>query len=239
MLPGLPLPLPPFPSFHHKTPSSRPCAGPAAPAAAAVPDVTRMDIRVGRIVSCEKHPDADSLYVEQVGPLALQIGPMTPGTYIPALGAFHHPWCEARRCQRRSLPPTDRDGARSRLGRRGGPDSHAACAGAGAGWRCSLRRGTMHQGRAGLARPCRLTLASPRARAPSSAAWSSTSRWRPCRCVCGVGGWVGWGGAGPERVCAGHGVRLRDNRSAWGAKLVRCCGWVAALSGPASNCYEH
>ncbi|KAI7840228.1 hypothetical protein COHA_006010 [Chlorella ohadii] len=39
----------------------------AAPAAAAaVPDVTKMDIRVGRIVSCERHPDADSLYVEQI-----------------------------------------------------------------------------------------------------------------------------------------------------------------------------
>lgn len=38
----------------------------AAPAAAAAPDVTKMDIRVGRIVSCEKHPDADSLYVEQI-----------------------------------------------------------------------------------------------------------------------------------------------------------------------------
>lgn len=31
-----------------------------------MPDVTRMDIRVGRIVSCEAHPDADSLYVEQI-----------------------------------------------------------------------------------------------------------------------------------------------------------------------------
>lgn len=46
-------------------------AGPptvAAPAAAAasVPDVTKMDIRVGRIVSCEKHPDADALYVEHI-----------------------------------------------------------------------------------------------------------------------------------------------------------------------------
>ena len=41
------------------------CAAPAA-AADAVPDVTKMDIRVGRIVSCEKHPDADSLYVEQI-----------------------------------------------------------------------------------------------------------------------------------------------------------------------------
>lgn len=25
-----------------------------------------MDIRVGKIISCEKHPDADSLYVEQI-----------------------------------------------------------------------------------------------------------------------------------------------------------------------------
>lgn len=25
-----------------------------------------MDIRVGRIVSCEKHPDADALYVEHI-----------------------------------------------------------------------------------------------------------------------------------------------------------------------------
>lgn len=39
---------------------------PAAAAAGALPDVSRMDIRVGRIVSCEPHPDADSLYVEQI-----------------------------------------------------------------------------------------------------------------------------------------------------------------------------
>jgi aminoacyl tRNA synthase complex-interacting multifunctional protein 1 len=29
-------------------------------------DVSRLDLRVGRIISAEKHPDADSLYVEQV-----------------------------------------------------------------------------------------------------------------------------------------------------------------------------
>jgi tRNA-binding EMAP/Myf-like protein len=27
-----------------------------------------MDVRVGQIMSIEQHPDADSLYVEQVGP---------------------------------------------------------------------------------------------------------------------------------------------------------------------------
>jgi tRNA-binding EMAP/Myf-like protein len=31
-----------------------------------VEPVTRLDLRVGKIVSCEKHPDADSLYVEKV-----------------------------------------------------------------------------------------------------------------------------------------------------------------------------
>lgn len=41
-------------------------AAPAAAAAAAAPDVTKMDVRVGKIVSVEKHPDADSLYVEQI-----------------------------------------------------------------------------------------------------------------------------------------------------------------------------
>lgn len=29
-------------------------------------DVSRLDFRVGRIVSAKKHPDADSLYVEEV-----------------------------------------------------------------------------------------------------------------------------------------------------------------------------
>ena len=57
-----------------------PVAG-GAPAAAVVPKnagnvkldrsgnvepVTRLDIRVGRIMSCERHPDADSLYVEKI-----------------------------------------------------------------------------------------------------------------------------------------------------------------------------
>jgi methionine--tRNA ligase beta chain len=39
---------------------------PSAAAAAAAPDVSKIDIRVGKIISIEKHPDADSLYVEQV-----------------------------------------------------------------------------------------------------------------------------------------------------------------------------
>ena len=29
-------------------------------------DITRFDLRVGKIISVEKHPDADSLYVEQI-----------------------------------------------------------------------------------------------------------------------------------------------------------------------------
>lgn len=35
-------------------------------AAATEADVTKLDIRVGKIVSVEAHPDADSLYVEQI-----------------------------------------------------------------------------------------------------------------------------------------------------------------------------
>ena len=47
------------------TPAQQPAA--AAPAAAGEPSpVTAMDIRIGQIRSIEKHPDADSLYVEQV-----------------------------------------------------------------------------------------------------------------------------------------------------------------------------
>jgi tRNA-binding EMAP/Myf-like protein len=36
------------------------------PAANTAIDITRYDLRVGKIVSVAKHPDADSLYVEQI-----------------------------------------------------------------------------------------------------------------------------------------------------------------------------
>ncbi len=36
------------------------------PAANTAIDITRFDLRVGKIVSVEKHPDADALYVEQI-----------------------------------------------------------------------------------------------------------------------------------------------------------------------------
>jgi tRNA-binding EMAP/Myf-like protein len=42
-------------------------ADPSAAAAAAAPaPETQLDIRVGRVLSAEIHPDADTLYVEQV-----------------------------------------------------------------------------------------------------------------------------------------------------------------------------
>ena len=58
-----------------------------------------MDIRVGRIVSCEKHPDADSLYVEQIdigeaeGPRTIVSGlvqyvPLEEGQRIAVEGAI-------------------------------------------------------------------------------------------------------------------------------------------------------
>ncbi|KAJ1473165.1 hypothetical protein T484DRAFT_1637390, partial [Baffinella frigidus] len=43
-----------------------------------------LDVRVGRIVSCEKHPDADALYVEQI-----DLGdPAGPRTIISGLANF-------------------------------------------------------------------------------------------------------------------------------------------------------
>lgn len=43
-------------------------------------DVSRLDLRVGRIISAEKHPDADSLYVEQV-----DVGEAAPRTVVSGL----------------------------------------------------------------------------------------------------------------------------------------------------------
>ncbi|XP_077460539.1 aminoacyl tRNA synthase complex-interacting multifunctional protein 1a isoform X2 [Stigmatopora argus] len=43
-------------------------------------DVSRLDMRVGRIVTAEKHPDADSLYVEQV-----DVGEAQPRTVVSGL----------------------------------------------------------------------------------------------------------------------------------------------------------
>jgi tRNA-binding EMAP/Myf-like protein len=40
--------------------------GKVAAAANTAIDITRLDLRVGKIVAVEKHPDADSLYVEQI-----------------------------------------------------------------------------------------------------------------------------------------------------------------------------
>ncbi|KHJ74942.1 putative methionine--tRNA ligase, beta subunit, partial [Oesophagostomum dentatum] len=43
-------------------------------------DVGRLDLRVGRIIKCEKHPDADALYVEQI-----DVGEPTPRTVVSGL----------------------------------------------------------------------------------------------------------------------------------------------------------
>ncbi|WKY08250.1 hypothetical protein Q1695_007618 [Nippostrongylus brasiliensis] len=43
-------------------------------------DVGRLDLRVGRIVKCEKHPDADALYVEQI-----DVGEPAPRTVVSGL----------------------------------------------------------------------------------------------------------------------------------------------------------
>ncbi|XP_006787165.1 aminoacyl tRNA synthase complex-interacting multifunctional protein 1-like [Neolamprologus brichardi] len=43
-------------------------------------DVSRLDLRIGRIITAEKHPDADSLYVEQV-----DVGEVAPRTVVSGL----------------------------------------------------------------------------------------------------------------------------------------------------------
>lgn len=48
-----------------------------------VEPVTRLDIRVGKILSCEKHPDADALYLEQI-----DVGEAEPRTVISGLANF-------------------------------------------------------------------------------------------------------------------------------------------------------
>jgi len=48
-----------------------------------VEPVTRLDIRVGKILSCEKHPDADSLYLEQI-----DVGEEEPRQVISGLANF-------------------------------------------------------------------------------------------------------------------------------------------------------
>ncbi|KAG7483105.1 aminoacyl tRNA synthase complex-interacting multifunctional protein 1 [Solea senegalensis] len=43
-------------------------------------DVSRLDLRIGRIITADKHPDADSLYVEQV-----DVGEALPRTVVSGL----------------------------------------------------------------------------------------------------------------------------------------------------------
>lgn len=45
-------------------------------------DISRFDLRVGKIVSVEKHPDADSLYVEQI-----DVGEEKPRTVLQSLNS--------------------------------------------------------------------------------------------------------------------------------------------------------
>ena len=43
-------------------------------------DVSRLDLRIGRIITAEKHPDADALYVEKV-----DVGEPAPRTVVSGL----------------------------------------------------------------------------------------------------------------------------------------------------------
>jgi len=54
-----------------------------APAEEAPVDVSRLDFRVGRIVEAQRHPDAESLYVEQI-----DLGEAAPRTVVSGLVKF-------------------------------------------------------------------------------------------------------------------------------------------------------
>ncbi|GFR49168.1 hypothetical protein Agub_g11190, partial [Astrephomene gubernaculifera] len=64
-------------------PTSTPAVTPAAAAGVPREAVHALDIRVGRIVSCERHPDAESLYVEKI-----DVGEAEPRTIVSGLVKF-------------------------------------------------------------------------------------------------------------------------------------------------------
>jgi len=60
--------------------SDKPKSTPAASTPVRAVDPSWLDLRVGRIISCERHPDADSLYVEQI-----DVGEATPRQVVSGL----------------------------------------------------------------------------------------------------------------------------------------------------------
>ena len=67
-----------FPS--HIDLTEKPKKEPQAKEEALPIDVSRLDMRVGKIVDCKAHPDADSLYVEQV-----EVGEDKPRTIVSGI----------------------------------------------------------------------------------------------------------------------------------------------------------
>ncbi|KAF5833040.1 hypothetical protein DUNSADRAFT_10746 [Dunaliella salina] len=58
-------------------------APPSAAAPVDEPDISALDIRIGKIMQCEKHPDAESLYVESI-----DVGEAEPRTIVSGLVNF-------------------------------------------------------------------------------------------------------------------------------------------------------
>ncbi|XP_055316864.1 aminoacyl tRNA synthase complex-interacting multifunctional protein 1-like [Sitodiplosis mosellana] len=63
-----------------KNPWKKPEAGEKASAAEEVIDISRLDLRIGKIVEVQKHPDADALYLEKI-----DVGEDKPRTVISGL----------------------------------------------------------------------------------------------------------------------------------------------------------
>lgn len=65
-----------------KSESSKPAVAKAAPAKTEEGpiDISRLDLRVGKIVDIQKHPDADALYLEKI-----DVGELAPRTVVSGL----------------------------------------------------------------------------------------------------------------------------------------------------------
>lgn len=63
-----------------KAPKAPAAAAPAAPEGPSTPQPWQIDLRVGKILKVEKHPDADSLYVESI-----DVGEAEPRTVVSGL----------------------------------------------------------------------------------------------------------------------------------------------------------
>lgn len=71
------------PAKEKKPKKATPAAAPAATTVDSPVDISRIDLRIGKIVDVQKHPDADSLYLEKI-----DVGEPAPRTVVSGLVKF-------------------------------------------------------------------------------------------------------------------------------------------------------